>query len=243
MFMPISKQDMTERGIEQCDFVYIIGDAYVDHPSFGASIISHLLTYKGFSVGIIAQPDWKDPKSVLRLGKPRLAWLVTAGNIDSMVAHYTVAKKPRSDDAYSAGGRNGKRPDRAATVYSKLCRAAAPELPILVGGLEVSLRRFAHYDYWKNEVMPSVLVDTGADILMYGMGEHSICEIAERLNSGEPVGSIRDVRGTCYLCDPKERHTVLFSVPRSRKSARTRNFMRKPAVCSTTSRTKFTARR
>ncbi len=204
MFMPISKQDMTERGIEQCDFVYIIGDAYVDHPSFGASIISHLLTYKGFSVGIIAQPDWKDPKSVLRLGKPRLAWLVTAGNIDSMVAHYTVAKKPRSDDAYSAGGRNGKRPDRAATVYSKLCRAAAPELPILVGGLEVSLRRFAHYDYWKNEVMPSVLVDTGADILMYGMGEHSICEIAERLNSGEPVGSIRDVRGTCYLCDPKE---------------------------------------
>lgn len=204
MFMPISKKDMEERGIGQLDFVYVIGDAYVDHPSFGASIISHLLTYKGYTVGIIAQPDWRDPKSVLRLGKPRLAWLVTAGNIDSMVAHYTVAKKPRSDDAYSAGGRGGKRPDRAATVYSKMCRAAAPELPILIGGLEVSLRRFAHYDYWENEVMPSVLVDTGADILMFGMGEHSVIEIAERLANGEPVSSIRDVRGTCYLCDPKE---------------------------------------
>ncbi|SDA27784.1 uncharacterized radical SAM protein YgiQ [Ruminococcus sp. YE71] len=202
--MPISKKDMEERGIGQLDFVYVIGDAYVDHPSFGASIISHLLTYKGYTVGIIAQPDWRDPKSVLRLGRPKLGWLVTAGNIDSMVAHYTVAKKPRSDDAYSAGGRGGKRPDRAATVYSKMCRAAAPELPILIGGLEVSLRRFAHYDYWKNEVMPSVLVDTGADILMFGMGEHSVIEIAERLANGEPVSSIRDVRGTCYLCDPKE---------------------------------------
>ena len=204
MFMPISRKDMEERGIEQLDFVYIIGDAYVDHPSFGAAIISHLLDYHGYTVGIIAQPDWHDSKSVLRLGVPRLGWLITAGNIDSMVAHYTVAKKKRSDDAYSAGGKGGRRPDRAATVYSRLCRQAAPEVPVLVGGLEVSLRRFAHYDYWKNCVMPSVLVDTGADILMYGMGEHSIIEIADRLNSGEPVSSIRDVRGTCYLCDPAE---------------------------------------
>ena len=204
MFMPISKEDMKERGITQLDFVYIIGDAYVDHPSFGAAIISHVLHAHGYTVGIIAQPDWHDPKSVMRLGKPRLAWLVSAGNIDSMVAHYTVAKKKRSDDAYSAGGKGGQRPDRAATVYCKMCRAAAPEIPILTGGLEVSLRRFAHYDYWKNTVMPSVMVDSGADILMFGMGEHSIVELADRLNAGEDVHSIRDVRGTCYLCDPKE---------------------------------------
>lgn len=203
-FMPISKQDMKERGIEQLDFVYIIGDAYVDHPSFGVAIISRILEYHGYTVGIIAQPDWRDPRSVMRLGKPRLAWLVTAGNIDSMVAHYTVAKKKRSDDAYSAGGRGGKRPDRAASVYCRMCRSAVPEIPVLCGGLEVSLRRFAHYDYWKNEVMPSVLVDTQADLLMYGMGEHSMIEIADRLNSGERVCDIRDVRGTCYLCDPKE---------------------------------------
>ncbi len=203
-FMPISKEDMRERGIEQLDFVYILGDAYVDHPSFGAAIITRLLEHHGYTVGVIAQPNWKDPKSVLRLGLPKLAWLVSAGNIDSMVAHYTVAKRPRADDAYSAGGRNGKRPDRAATVYCNLCRNAAPEIPLLCGGLEVSLRRFAHYDYWSNTVMPSVLVDTRADLLMYGMGEHSMIEIADRLAAGEDVKTIRDVRGTCYLCDPRE---------------------------------------
>lgn len=203
-FMPISKEDMRERGIEQLDFVYILGDAYVDHPSFGAAIITRLLEHHGYTVGVIAQPNWKDPKSVLRLGLPKLAWLVSAGNIDSMVAHYTVAKRPRADDAYSAGGRNGKRPDRAATVYCNLCRNAAPEIPVLCGGLEVSLRRFAHYDYWSNTVMPSVLVNTRADLLMYGMGEHSMIEIADRLAAGEDVKTIRDVRGTCYLCDPRE---------------------------------------
>lgn len=204
MFMPISKKDMEERGIDRLDFVYIIGDAYVDHPSFGAAIISHLLDHHGYTVGIISQPDWHDPRSVLKLGEPRLAWLVTAGNIDSMVAHYTAAKKKRSDDAYSPGGRAGRRPDRAAAVYSRLCRSAAPDKPILCGGLEVSLRRFAHYDYWKDAVMPSALVDTGADILMYGMGEHQIIEIADRLAAGEKASSIRDVRGICYLCDPAE---------------------------------------
>lgn len=201
-FMPISKKDMQDRGIEQLDFVYIIGDAYVDHPSFGVAIISRLLEYHGYTVGIIAQPDWHSTKDFMKLGKPRLAWLVTAGNIDSMVSHYTVAKRRRSDDAYSAGGRNGKRPDRAAAVYCKLCRQAAPEIPVLCGGLEVSLRRFAHYDYWKDCVMPSVLVDTQADILMYGMGEHQMIEIADRLNAGESIESMRDIRGTCYLCDP-----------------------------------------
>ncbi|MBR4224127.1 MAG: YgiQ family radical SAM protein, partial [Oscillospiraceae bacterium] len=204
MFMPISKEDMKERGIEQLDFVYILGDAYVDHPSFGGAIISRILEHNGYTVGIIAQPDYHDPKSVMRLGLPRLAWLVSAGNIDSMVAHYTVAKKRRSEDLYSAGGKGGRRPDRAATVYSRMCRNAAPEIPILCGGLEVSLRRFAHYDYWKDTVMESVLVDTGADILMFGMGEHSIVELADRLAAGEDVHSIRDVRGTCYLCDPRE---------------------------------------
>ncbi len=203
-FMPISKEDMRERGIDQLDFVYILGDAYVDHPSFGAAIITRLLEHHGYTVGVIAQPNWKDPKSVLRLGLPKLAWLVSAGNIDSMVAHYTVAKRPRADDAYSAGGKNGKRPDRAATVYCNLCRNAAPEIPVLCGGLEVSLRRFAHYDYWSNTVMPSVLADTRADLLMYGMGEHSMIEIADRLVAGEDVKTIRDVRGTCYLCDPRE---------------------------------------
>lgn len=203
-FMPICQHDLIERGIEQLDFVYIIGDAYVDHPSFGVAIISRVLEYHGYTVGIIAQPDWNNLSDFLRLGKPRLAWLVTAGNIDSMVAHYTVAKKKRSDDAYSAGGRGGKRPDRAATVYCRMCRKAAPEIPVLCGGLEVSLRRFAHYDYWNDCVMPSVLVDSGADLLMFGMGEHSIVEIADRLNAGEDVKSIRDVRGTCYLCEPSE---------------------------------------
>lgn len=203
-FMPISKEDMRERGIDQLDFVYILGDAYVDHPSFGAAIITRLLEHHGYTVGVIAQPNWKDPKSVLRLGLPKLAWLVSAGNIDSMVAHYTVAKRPRAYDAYSAGGKNGKRPDRAATVYCNLCRNAAPEIPVLCGGLEVSLRRFAHYDYWSNTVMPSVLADTRADLLMYGMGEHSMIEIADRLAAGEDVKTIRDVRGTCYLCDPRE---------------------------------------
>ena len=203
-FMPISREDMQERGITQLDFVYIIGDAYVDHPSFGVAIISRVLEHHGYTVGIISQPDWNDPKSVLRLGLPRLAFLVTAGNIDSMVAHYTVAKRKRSDDYYTAGGKAGKRPDRAATVYCRMCRKAAPEIPVLCGGLEVSLRRFAHYDYWNDCVMESVLVDSGADILMFGMGEHSIVELADRLNAGEDVKSIRDVRGTCYLCDPRE---------------------------------------
>ena len=203
-FMPISKEDMQERGISQLDFVYIIGDAYVDHPSFGVAIISRVLEHHGYTVGIISQPDWNNPKSILKVGLPRLAFLVTAGNIDSMVAHYTVAKRKRNDDYYTAGGKGGKRPDRAATVYCRMCKNAAPQIPVLCGGLEVSLRRFAHYDYWNDCVMESVLVDSGADILMFGMGEKSVVELADRLNAGEDVKSIRDVRGTCYLCDPSE---------------------------------------
>lgn len=201
-FLPISKKDMKECGIEQLDFVYITGDAYVDHPSFGVSIVSRLLEYHGFTIGIISQPDWNNPKDFQKLGVPKLAFLVTAGNIDSKVAHYTVAKRLRSDDAYTAGGKFGKRPDRAVAVYCSKLKELYPDIPVLTGGLEASLRRFAHYDYWKDEVMPSVLVDSKADILMYGMGEHSVVELAQRLRDGENVKSITDVRGTCYLTEP-----------------------------------------
>lgn len=201
-FLPVSKKDMQERGIEQLDFVYITGDAYVDHPSFGVSIISRWLEHNGFTVGIVSQPDWRSDRDFEKLGVPRLAYLITAGNIDSMVAHYTVAKRLRTDDAYTAGGKAGKRPDRAVTVYCRKLKELHPEIPVLAGGLEASLRRFAHYDYWKDEVMPSVLVDSGADILMYGMGERSVLEIANRLKNGESVKTITDVRGTCYLTEP-----------------------------------------
>lgn len=201
-FLPISKEDMQKRGIKQLDFVYITGDAYVDHPSFGVAIISRLLEYHGYTVGIISQPNWKNNKDFEKLGTPRLAYLVTAGNIDSMVAHYTVAKRLRTDDAYTAGGKAGKRPDRAVTVYCNKLKELHPEIPVLTGGLEASLRRFAHYDYWNDCVMPSILVDSKADLLMYGMGEHSMIEIANRLNSGENIKSITDVRGTCYLTEP-----------------------------------------
>ena len=202
-FLPVSKEDMKERGIDKLDFVYISGDAYVDHPSFGVSIISRWLEYHGYTVGIIAQPDWRSNKDFEKLGTPRLAYLVTAGNIDSMVAHYTVAKRLRTDDAYTPGGKAGKRPDRAVTVYCRRLKELHPEIPVLTGGLEASLRRFAHYDYWSDSVMPSILVDSKADILMYGMGEHSIIELADRLNRGENVKDITDVRGTCYLTKPE----------------------------------------
>ena len=203
-FIPVSKSEMLERGIEQFDFVYILGDAYVDHPSFGAAIITRILEAKGYSVGIIPQPDWHQDRDFTRLGKPKLGFLVSAGNIDSMVAHYTVAKKRRTNDAYSAGNVMGKRPDRAVTVYSNVLKRIYPEVPVLIGGLEASLRRFAHYDYWDDDVKPSVLVDSKADILMFGMGENCILELASRLKSGENIKDIRDVRGTCYLCPTVE---------------------------------------
>lgn len=203
-FLPITKSDMIKQGIEQFDFVYVSGDAYVDHSSFGVAIISRVLEHNGFTVGIIPQPDLSSDIDLMRFGKPRLAFLVTAGNIDSMVAHYTVAKRKRSDDAFTPGGRAGKRPDRAVTVYTKRLKNIYPDVPVLIGGLEASLRRFAHYDYWKDDVLPSVLVDSGADLLMFGMGEHSVVEIANRLNKSESVSDIKDVRGTCYLVEPKD---------------------------------------
>ena len=201
-FLPITKKEMTERGITQFDFICVTGDSYVDHPSFGIAIISRLLESQGFSVGMIAQPDWRNKKDFCEFGAPKYAFLVTGGNIDSMVAHYTVAKRRRSDDAYTAGGKAGKRPDRAVTVYTKALKAVYPEVPVLIGGLEASLRRFAHYDYWDDAVHPSILCSSGADLLMYGMGELQITEIGRRFREGQTVSQMTDICGTCYLTDP-----------------------------------------
>ncbi len=201
-FLPVSRKDMEERGIKQFDFIYITGDAYVDHPSFGAAIVSRLLESLGYTVGIISQPDWRTDNDFMRFGMPRLAFLVTSGNIDSMVAHYTAAKRKRSDDAYTPGGKAGKRPDRAVTVYCRKLREIYGDTPIAIGGLEASLRRFAHYDYWDDCVKPSILAESGADLLMFGMGEHQITELSERLAAGEDIKDITDIRGTCYLTDP-----------------------------------------
>ena len=195
-FLPITKNEMIDRGWDEADFVLVTGDAYVDHPSFGTAIISRVLENAGYRVCIISQP--KTDADYLTFGKPRLAFLVNGGNIDSMVAHYTAAKKPRSDDAYTPGGKAGRRPDRATIVYSQRLRKLFADVPIAIGGLEASLRRFAHYDYWDDKVRPSILIDSDADLLMYGMGEKHIVEIADRLNNGESIYSLTDIRGTCY---------------------------------------------
>lgn len=197
-YLPISQEDMKNRGIEQLDFVYVTGDAYVDHPSFGPAIISRVLEANGYRVGIIALPDWKDEESIQILGKPRLGFLVSAGNMDTMVNHYTVAKKHRKMDAYSPGGVMGKRPDRATIVYCNLIRKVYKDIPIVTGGIEASLRRLAHYDYWSDKVKRSILLDSGADIISYGMGEHSIVEIADALASGIAVSDITFIPGTVY---------------------------------------------
>lgn len=197
-FLPISLQDCKDRGIDQLDFVYVIGDAYVDHPSFGHAIISRVLESYGYTVGIISQPDWKDPESITILGEPRLAFLVSGGNMDSMVNHYYVSKKRRPADAYTPGGVMGKRPDHAVVVYSNLIRQKYKKTPIILGGIEASLRRMAHYDYWSDALKRSVLLDSGADLISYGMGEKSIVEIADALNSGIDVGDITFIRGTVY---------------------------------------------
>jgi len=198
-FLPVTPEDMKSRGWEQLDFLYIVGDAYVDHPSFGHAIISRVLEAEGYKVGIVSLPDWRSTDDFKKLGKPRLGVLVTAGNIDSMVNHYTVSKKKRSDDAYAPGNKAGQRPDRATIVYCNRIREAFGDVPLIIGGVEASLRRFAHYDYWDDKVRRSILLDSRADILIYGMGERQIVEIAEKLNSGIPVKEIRDVDGTCYL--------------------------------------------
>ncbi|MDY3795962.1 MAG: YgiQ family radical SAM protein [Agathobacter sp.] len=202
-FLPISKKDMIEQGIEQLDFVYITGDAYVDHPSFGHAIISRILVSNGYTVGIISQPDWKDDSSITKLGEPRLGFLVTGGNMDSMVNHYSVSKKRRSTDSFTPGGVMGKRPDYATVVYCNLIRHTYKKKPIIIGGIEASLRRLAHYDYWSNKVKRSILLDSGADLISYGMGERSIVEIADALNSGIDVKDITFIDGTVYKTKDK----------------------------------------
>ena len=197
-FLPICRDDMEKRGWSEADFVFVIGDAYVDHPSFGPAIISRLLERYGYKVCIIAQPDWKNDKSIDVFGKPRLGFLVCGGNMDSMGNHYSVSKKRRQKDAYSPGGEMGLRPDYATTVYCNLIRRTYKDVPIIIGGIEASLRRMAHYDYWSDKLKHSILVDSSADILSYGMGEHSMIEIAEALDSGINVSDITYVRGTCY---------------------------------------------
>ena len=198
LILPVmTRGELSNAGLTALDFVLVSGDAYIDHPSFGAAIIARVLMDKGFNVGVIAQPDWHSAEDFRRLGKPKLAFLVTGGNIDSMVNHYTVMKRRRSEDAYTPGGKNGARPDRAVVVYGNRCREAFSDVPVILGGIEASLRRFAHYDYWDDRVRHSILYDACADLIVYGMGEKAILEIAERLQNGERISELTNVRGTC----------------------------------------------
>ena len=201
-FLPITREEALERGWDQLDFIYIIGDAYVDHPSFGAAIVSRIIEALGYSIGIISQPV--SDKDYMEFGIPKYAFLVTGGNIDSMVAHYTAAKRKRSDDAYTPGGKAGRRPDRATIVYSQKLRSLYPDSTIVIGGLEASLRRFAHYDYWDDAVRPSILIDSQADLLLYGMGEKTIGLLATALSQGRDIHTIREIPGSCYLCSQDE---------------------------------------
>lgn len=200
-FLPICKKDMEERGWEVCDFIIVTGDAYIDHHSFGTAVISRVLENAGYKVGIISQPNWNNIDDFKKLGRPRLAFLVNAGNMDSMVNHYTVSKRIREKDYYSPGGKMGLRPDRATIVYCNKVREAFKDVDILIGGVEASLRRFAHYDYWSDKVRQSILIDSGADLLVYGMSEKQIVEVANYLNDGFPAKYIRSVAGTCYTVD------------------------------------------
>ena len=197
-FLPVIRADMEARGWDQCDFVYICGDAYVDHPSFGMAIITRVLEAHGYRVGIICQPDWRDPASIQVLGEPRLGFLVSAGNMDSMVNHYSVTKHRRHTDAYTPGGVAGARPNHAVAVYGNLIRRVYKITPLIIGGIEASLRRLAHYDYWSDKLKRSILLDSGADLLIYGMGEHAVVQIADALDAGLPVDQITYVDGTVY---------------------------------------------
>lgn len=197
-FLPTSREEMLEQGFEQVDFVYVLGDAYVDHPSFGCAIITRTLQAFGYSCAILAQPDWHQDEEFLQFGEPRLGFLVSAGNIDSMVNHYSVNKRRRDKDAYSDDGVMGKRPDRPTIVYTQILKRLFPHVPILIGGIEASLRRLAHYDYWDDRVRRSILMDSQADLLMFGMGENTIIEVADALNSGMNIADICYIRGTVW---------------------------------------------
>ena len=203
-FLPMSRKEMQSRGWEELDILFISADAYVDHPSFATALLCRLLESKGYRVGIVAQPNWKDPESLKVMGRPRLCVMISGGNIDSMVSHYTSTKKRRNEDYYSPGGKAGYRPDRPTMVYSNLTKQAFGKIPIIIGGLEASLRRLAHYDYWQDMVRKSILLDSKADLLIFGMGELQIVEIADRLKAGESIDSMRDIQGTCFSISEKE---------------------------------------
>ncbi|MCI8637924.1 MAG: YgiQ family radical SAM protein [Coprococcus sp.] len=224
-FLPVSRSEMKAKGWEQVDFVYICGDAYVDHPSFGHAIITRLLESHGYKVGMIPQPDWKDPKSISVFGEPRLAFLVSAGNMDSMVNHYTVSKKRRSQDMYTPGGLTGKRPDRACIVYGNLIRQTYKKTPVILGGIEASLRRLAHYDYWSDKLKRSVLLDSAADLISYGMGEKSIIEIAQALDAGLDVKDLTYIDGTvCKVSDPSRVYDAVTLPPYEELKADKKNY-------------------
>lgn len=203
-FPPVSRAELNARGIDEPDFIFVTGDAYIDHPSFGAAIITRVLERHGYSVALIIQPDWHDASAFMALGKPRLAFLVSSGNLDSMVNHYSVSKARRKTDSYTPNGEAGKRPDRADVVYGNRCKQAFPHVPLILGGIEASLRRFAHYDYWDDRVRHSILYDACADLLVYGMGERAIVEIADALNAGKPMHALTDIRGTCVRVSSRE---------------------------------------
>ncbi len=212
-FLPISQEDINARGWEQIDFLFISGDAYVDHPSFGPAVICRVLEAQGYKVALLCQPDWRKLKNFEVLGKPRLAVLISGGNLDSMLCHYTAAKKPRKKDAYTPGGEMGKRPDHATVVYSQQIKRLWPEMPVIIGGIEASLRRFAHFDYWENKILPSILVESNADLLIYGMGEKQIVEIADYLAGGATIEDIHYVRGTAYLADDLQALDEFIELP------------------------------
>ena len=209
-FLPTTLEEIQQRGWEQIDFLFISGDAYVDHPSFGPAVICRVLESKGYKVAMLSQPDWKVEKNLAALGKPRLGVLVSGGNLDSMLCHYTAARKLRKKDNYTPGGIMGKRPDHATVVYSKLAKKIWPDLPVIIGGIEASLRRFAHYDYWENKLLPSILIESGADLLIYGMGEKQVVEIADYLAGGADISTIQYVRGTSYVCDDLQNVTEQY---------------------------------
>ena len=200
-FLPISQEEIAERGWEQLDFLFISGDAYVDHPSFGPAVICRVLEAQGYKVALLCQPDWSQAENLAALGKPRLGVLISGGNLDSMLCHYTAAKNPRSVDKYTAGGQVGQRPDHATAVYAKLAKQLWPQLPVVIGGIEASLRRFVHFDYWENKLLPSIIESSGADLLVYGMGEKQIVEIADYLAGGASMEDMHYIRGTAYACD------------------------------------------
>ncbi len=228
-FLPVNRQDMTDRGWQELDFVLVSGDAYIDHPSFGLAIIARVLENAGYKVGVIAQPDWRNKESIAILGKPKLGFLVSGGNIDSMVNHYSVAKKRRDKDAYTPGGRIGARPDRATSVYGNLIRQKYKDATIILGGIEASLRRLGHYDYWDNKIKRSILLDASADLLVYGMGEKTIVEVADSLNAGIPVSELTYIRGTVFKSKTCEFENALllpgFHEVKKNKKAYAQSFM------------------